>query len=103
MNKEELLKKNYEIWTSKPFDNETIEKVKNLKNNIEPYVEIDRALKGLIRNLRNPLRAFFDRYEYIGPSRDVPTRTQIKQSSNSVSVGASLFTSPRNRLICCNV
>ena len=33
MNKEELLKKNYEIWTSKPFDNETIEKVKNLKNN----------------------------------------------------------------------
>ncbi len=33
MNKEELLKKNYEIWTSKPFDNETIEKVKKLKNN----------------------------------------------------------------------
>ena len=33
MNKEELLKKNYEIWTSKPFDNETIEKVKRLKNN----------------------------------------------------------------------
>ena len=33
MNKQELLKKNYEIWTSKPFDNETIEKVKNLKNN----------------------------------------------------------------------
>jgi len=33
MNKQELLKKNYEIWTSKPFDNETIEKVKKLKNN----------------------------------------------------------------------
>ena len=33
MSKEELLKKNYEIWTSKPFDNETIEKVKKLKNN----------------------------------------------------------------------
>ena len=33
MNKEELLRKNYEIWTSKPFDNETIEKVKKLKNN----------------------------------------------------------------------
>ena len=33
MNKEELIKKNYEIWTSKPFDNETIEKVKKLKNN----------------------------------------------------------------------
>ena len=33
MNKEEFLKKNYEIWTNKPFDNETIEKVKNLKNN----------------------------------------------------------------------
>ena len=33
MNKEELLKKNYEMWTSKPFDNETIEKVKKLKNN----------------------------------------------------------------------
>jgi len=33
MNKEELLKKNYEIWTSKPFDNETIEEVKKLKIN----------------------------------------------------------------------
>ena len=33
MNKEEFLKKNYEIWTNKPFDNETIEKVKKLKNN----------------------------------------------------------------------
>ena len=33
MNKEDFLKKNYEIWTSKPFDNETIEKVKKLKNN----------------------------------------------------------------------
>ena len=33
MNKEELLKKNYEIWTNEPFDNKTIKKVKELKNN----------------------------------------------------------------------
>ena len=33
MSKEELLKKNYQIWTNEPFDNETIKKVKELKNN----------------------------------------------------------------------
>ncbi len=33
MSKEDLLKKNYEIWTSEPFDYKTIKEVKELKNN----------------------------------------------------------------------
>ena len=33
MSKEELLKKNYEIWTNEPFDYKTIKEVKELKNN----------------------------------------------------------------------
>tara|TARA_Y100001970_G_C14252709_1_gene873034 strand:+ start:3353 stop:4987 length:1635 start_codon:yes stop_codon:yes gene_type:complete len=71
-------------------DKKAIDKlIKNLRSNIQPFVETDRALKNIIDKLRNPLRAFFDRYEYIGPSRDVPTRTQVKQTSNAISVGVS--------------
>ncbi len=71
-------------------DRKDIDKViKDLKKNVMPYAITDRVLKRFLSSLRQPLRALFDRYEYIGPSREVPTRTQIKKGSDTMSVGVS--------------
>ena len=51
--------------------------------------EIENFFKPLVA----PIRGFLSRYEYIGPSREVPTRTQInKGGSNSVGTSGEKAT-----------